>query len=273
MYVTMEIFTYGGRNISFAPYGSKPPSCSAPSASCPTAPSGRRRPRGLSPAPVNLTERIKVVMNDILMRCAIGDTSPIMRDEYIQALDKGLKLMAGFNLIDLFPGSRLARMLGGGSLRAAMELHNKIDSIIQDHATSGDADHREDILDLLLRFQREGGLGITLTRQVLSGVMFDIFSAGSETTSTTTIWAMSELARNPGVMERAQSEVRQVLHGKSTVKEEDIQGRLPYLQMVIKETLRLHPPAPLLLPRHPSECRGLRHTQERFVTVLVFSDI
>ncbi|TVU36927.1 hypothetical protein EJB05_18883, partial [Eragrostis curvula] len=215
-----------------------------------------------SPAPVNLTERIKVVMNDILMRCAIGDTSP-MRDEYIQALDKGIKLMAGFNLIDLFPGSWLARLLGGASLRAAMESHNKIDgimqAIIQDHATkgatSGDDDdhHREDILDLLLRFQREGGLGITLTREVLSGVMLDVFSAGAETTATTTIWAMSEIARNPGVMERAQSEVRQVLHGKSTVKEEDIQGRLPFLQMVIKETLRLHPPAPLLLPRHPSE--------------------
>lgn len=81
----------------------------------------------------------------------------------------------------------------------------------------------------------------------------DIFGAGSETTATTTIWAMSELVRSTRAMERAQSEVRRVLQGKTTVAEADIQGRLPYLQMVIKETLRLHPPAPLIFPRFCSE--------------------
>ena len=60
---------------------------------------------------------------------------------------------------------------------------------------------------------------------------------------------MSELVRNPAVMRRAQSEVRQVLEGKTKVAEADIQGKLPYLQMVIKETLRMHPPLPLILPR------------------------
>lgn len=81
----------------------------------------------------------------------------------------------------------------------------------------------------------------------------DLFAAGSETTATTTIWAMSKLVRNQRAMQRAQSEVRRVLEGKSRVAEADIQGRLPYLQTVIKETLRLHPPAPLILPRLRSE--------------------
>uniref|UniRef100_A0A453LX12 Cytochrome P450 71D7 n=1 Tax=Aegilops tauschii subsp. strangulata TaxID=200361 RepID=A0A453LX12_AEGTS len=80
-------------------------------------------------------------------------------------------------------------------------------------------------------------------------IMRDIFSAGSETTATTTVWAMSELIRNPRTMAIAQSEVRRVLQGKTKVAEADIDGQLHYLQMVIKETFRLHPPVPLLLPR------------------------
>ncbi|CAO1940994.1 unnamed protein product [Urochloa humidicola] len=278
LYVTMDIFTYGGQDISFAPYGSrhwkelrrlcatellgpKPVLSFRPIREEEVA--GLVRSIAAAAASVNVDKRIKVLMNDILMRCAIGDRCP-MRDEYIAELDEMLGLLAGFNLIDLFPTSRLARVLGAGSLHAAREVHERLhritNAIIEYHesnkksaAATTDDGRREDIIDLLLRFQRDGGLGFTLSTEVLSGVLFDVFAAGSETTATTTIWAMSELVRSPRVMERAQSEVRQLLQGKTRVAEADIQGRLPYLQMVIKETLRLHPPAPLILPRINAE--------------------
>ncbi|CAN1220930.1 Cytochrome P450 71D10 [Linum grandiflorum] len=65
-------------------------------------------------------------------------------------------------------------------------------------------------------------------------------------------WAMSEMLLNPQVMERAQSEVRRVFMGKSTV-DESLLHELHYLKALIKETLRLHPPSPLLMPRESSE--------------------
>ncbi|KAF5781171.1 putative alpha-humulene 10-hydroxylase [Helianthus annuus] len=56
-----------------------------------------------------------------------------------------------------------------------------------------------------------------------------------------------ELLRNPSIMHKVQTEVRQVISTKSTIDETDIHS-LHFLNMVIKETLRLHPPAPLMLP-------------------------
>jgi cytochrome P450 len=75
-----------------------------------------------------------------------------------------------------------------------------------------------------------------------------MFGAGSETAATTLQWAMAELIRNPRVMRKAQDEVRRHFAGEGKVTEAGLAG-LDYLRVVIKETLRMRPPAPLLLPR------------------------
>uniref|UniRef100_A0A0D9VAH3 Cytochrome P450 n=1 Tax=Leersia perrieri TaxID=77586 RepID=A0A0D9VAH3_9ORYZ len=284
---TASVITYGGRDIVFAPFGKHlwelRKLCTLELLSPKRVRSFHRireeeaatlvrsvAAAASSSAVVDVSDLVKIMANDIIMRVMIGDRCP-QREEYLEALDKTMDLLAGFNLVDLFPNSSLARLLGARSLRATKRVHAKLhqitDAIIRGHGikdTVGDDKKRRDnnrgtryecvgILDDLLRFQRDGGLGIKLTKEIVSAVLFDLFAAGSETTSTTIIWAMSELVRSPHVMKRAQSELRQVLHGKTMVSEADIEGRLHYLQLIIRETLRMHPPVPFLIPRLCSE--------------------
>lgn len=72
--------------------------------------------------------------------------------------------------------------------------------------------------------------------------------AGTDTITSTVEWAMAELLHNPNVMSKAKAELEQIIGKGKLVEEIDI-GKLPYLQAIVKETFRLHPAAPLLLPR------------------------
>ena len=76
-----------------------------------------------------------------------------------------------------------------------------------------------------------------------------MFVAGTDTTSSTLEWTMTELARHPQVMKKAQQEVRDIVAGEGKVEETSHLHQLHYLKAVIKETMRLHPPVPLLVPR------------------------
>ena len=82
--------------------------------------------------------------------------------------------------------------------------------------------------------------------------MQDIFVAGTDTTSSTVEWGMAELLINSETMVKAKVELDEVL-GKGKILEEADITRLPYLQCIVRETLRLHPPIPFLLPRQIAE--------------------
>ncbi|CAH2064237.1 unnamed protein product [Thlaspi arvense] len=84
----------------------------------------------------------------------------------------------------------------------------------------------------------------------LNGVSWDdVFLAGVNAGVITMIWTMTELTRHPRVMKKLQEEIRITLgSNKERITEEDLE-KVEYLKLVIEETFRLHPPAPLLLPR------------------------
>lgn len=84
--------------------------------------------------------------------------------------------------------------------------------------------------------------------------MQDIAAGGTDTTYTVLEWAMTELLKDPRAMKEVQSEMRKIANGrKSYIFEPDDFEKMAYLKAVIKETLRLHPPIPLLIPRSARE--------------------
>jgi cytochrome P450 len=75
-----------------------------------------------------------------------------------------------------------------------------------------------------------------------------LFVAGADSSSTAVEWAMAELLRSPEAMTKVKEELKRVLGNKTQVEESDI-GQLPYLQAVVKEVLRLHPPVAMTFYR------------------------
>ena len=77
-------------------------------------------------------------------------------------------------------------------------------------------------------------------------------AAATDTPSTLVEWVMAEILHNPGVMKKVYDELTRVIGATKIVEESDL-PKLIYLDAVIKETLRLHPSSPILIPRSPDE--------------------
>ncbi|KAK9141094.1 hypothetical protein Scep_010775 [Stephania cephalantha] len=107
-----------------------------------------------------------------------------------------------------------------------------------------------------------------LDDQRINALLMELFGAGTETSSATIEWAVAELTKNPTIKEKLRREMESVV-GKERVKESDI-PRLPYLQAIVKETLRLHPATPMLLPRRALEtCQVMGYTIPKDCQIMV----
>lgn len=80
----------------------------------------------------------------------------------------------------------------------------------------------------------------------------DMLAAGTNAAAEVILWAMTQLMKNPRVMQKVQEKVRNLYGQKDFIEEGDVK-KLTYLKAIVKETLRLHPPAPLLAPRETTK--------------------
>ncbi|CAN6454041.1 unnamed protein product [Victoria cruziana] len=201
-----------------------------------------------------LSEAFFGLANNILCRVAFG------RRIYMRRLNEILTetqaLFAGFCIADFFPSLRLLDAVTGFTWRLKKhrrDLGRISSEIIAEHVdTRRPPPAHEDFVDVLLRAQREGNLQPPITDDNIKALILDMFVAGTDTTSATLEWTMTELIRHPQVMRRTQDEIRWVARKQGTVTESDL-ADLAYMRAVIKEALRLHLPVPLLVPRESME--------------------
>ncbi|KAJ6807791.1 cytochrome P450 98A2 [Iris pallida] len=117
-------------------------------------------------------------------------------------------------------------------------------AIMDEHTRSRkESGARQHFVDALLTLQEK----YDLSEDTIIGLLWDMITAGMDTTVITVEWAMAELVKNPRVQKKVQEEMDRVI-GKDRIMTEADFPNLPYLQCVVKESLRLHPPTPLMLP-------------------------
>uniref|UniRef100_A0A0D9XIZ5 Cytochrome P450 n=1 Tax=Leersia perrieri TaxID=77586 RepID=A0A0D9XIZ5_9ORYZ len=225
--------------------------------------------------------------NDIVCRAVAGRSVRIEGRDLVfrQLIDKTFTLLGGLNLDSFYPG--LAKVAGGVLMLPARrkaeklraEWSNLLDKVINEHAdeiasaqashdksVGGDKHVESDFIHVLLSVQEEYGL----TRENIKAILFEMLGAGTNSPYLTLEFIMAELMLHQDVMAKLQAEVRKSIpKGQKVVHEDDLTSMI-YLKAVIKETLRLHPPVPLLVPRMSHEdCEVDGYTIQAGTTLLV----
>ncbi|KAM5546705.1 cytochrome P450 84A1 [Rosa sericea] len=212
---------------------------------------------------VNIGELVFSLTKNIIYRAAFGTSSNEGQDEFIGILQEFSKLFGAFNIADFIPclGWVDPQGLNNRLAKARESLDKFIDTIIDDHLQkkkkTGSLDEGEtDMVDDLLAFYSEEAKvnesednlqnAIKLTRDNIKAIIMDVMFGGTETVASAIEWAMSELMRSPEDLKKVQQELADVVGLDRRIEESDFE-KLTYLKCALKETLRLHPPIPLLL--------------------------
>ncbi|CAH8313868.1 unnamed protein product [Eruca vesicaria subsp. sativa] len=206
-------------------------------------------------SPINLSELFTTLTNDVIRRIVVGKKYSSERgDDYIShdIVMKFIEILGAYPLGDFIPVLSWIDRIRGFDKKVE-EVYNEIDvlleKLVQQHEDAYEG--RSDILYILLSLQRDKTTPIELDRSDLKLILLDMLLAGSVTTFTLLEWTMTELMRHPECMKKLQREIRSGSAHNLYVTEKEVE-KMNYLNLVIKEVLRLHPSLPII-PRLLSE--------------------
>ncbi|KAL3628918.1 hypothetical protein CASFOL_027964 [Castilleja foliolosa] len=268
---------YGSRDVAFAPYGEHwrqtRSICMLQMLSTKRVQSFRRvreeetsamvnkiRRLGSSSSVVNLSDVLVSLTNDVICRTALGRKyDDHVRDKKFKMFFNDFqKLLGTMSLRDYVPWLGWIERINGldAKVERVAKLFDKfLETVLQEHRDGNkddDGDGEFDFVDILLEFQRDNKSSSPVEDDTIKALIVDMFGAGTDTTVTSLEWAIAELIKNPRTMKILQSEVRRVAGKKKEIDEDDL-DKMIYLKVVIKESLRLHVPVPLLLTRESTQ--------------------
>ncbi|KAF5951471.1 hypothetical protein HYC85_009415 [Camellia sinensis] len=215
-------------------------------------------------SPINVGEAVFCLTKNIIYRAAFGTISDEGQEEFVKILQEFSKLFAAFNIADFFPsmGWIHGKELNNRLEKARRSLDGFIDKIIDEHVekkkkkkrdceNDDDGEVETDMVDELMAFysedgRKEDGDELKITKDNIKALIMDVMFGGTETVASAIEWSMAELMKNREDLKKVQQELADVVGLDRKVNESDLEN-LPYFKSVIKETLRLHPPIPLLL--------------------------
>lgn len=218
--------------------------------------------RMCSSSAVNLSDMFLSLTNDIICRVALGRKYSEEEDgrKSMETLRVFVELLGFFDVGSYIPWLAWVNRFNGLDSKvekSVKQIDGFLEGVIEEHNNKrkgeAETDYTTeerclDFVDILIEIKKENTAGFALDRDAMKAIILDIFGGGTDTTHSVMEWGMSELLRNPKILQKLQAEVREVTQGKPEITRDDME-KMWYLKAVIKETLRLHTPIPLLVPR------------------------
>ncbi|PIN09777.1 Cytochrome P450 CYP2 subfamily [Handroanthus impetiginosus] len=203
---------------------------------------------------LNLSEMMTSLSSNTICRLAFGKSydEGYGKNRFFDLLCETQEIFGGLFVEDYLPSLRWIDKISGK--RAKLEKNFKdldcfYQELIEEHLDSNRPKAMQgDIVDLLLGLKRDESSSVDLSLDHIKALIMNILTGGTETSAATLVWAMTALMKNPKIMKKLQAEIRQLGANKEMIEEEQT-AKLPYLKAVIKETFRLQPANPLLIPR------------------------
>ncbi|KAK9054392.1 hypothetical protein SSX86_025470 [Deinandra increscens subsp. villosa] len=208
----------------------------------------------LSSKMINLSEMMKNVTTNIMLRVNFGKRY----QEVFGPLDAIQACLVDRHFSDIWPGLPFSGLVDQllGKTNQLEKCFQDLDSFYQkqidEHLNNqkhkrANEQEEDDVIDILLQLAKDELF--SLTHEEMRAMLMDVLVAGTDTSAASVVWAMTSLIKNPKMMKKAQEEVRNVIGKNGKINEADHLPKLTYLKAVVKETMRLYPPTPILLPR------------------------
>nr|AQY76217.1 cytochrome P450 [Thapsia garganica] len=208
-----------------------------------------------SPSVVDLSDLLMAYTNDIVSMSALGQkfSEGESGRQFRRLLKEFVSVLGEFDVGTYIPQLAWFSSVFGFYSKVdavAKEFDEFLERIVDKHVNSSEkVEGAEDFVDVLLEIYKDESItGFSIDRESIKAIIVDVFVAGTDSTYTVLEWAMVELLRHPAVMKKVQNELRLIGRNKSAILAQDDYEKMPYLKAVIKETLRIHPPLPLLFP-------------------------